>query len=32
MSSPFWQKLTNPFNRVLRWIAEGQEKQPICRS
>jgi hypothetical protein len=27
-----WNKLTSPLTRLFQWIAEGQKKQPICKT
>jgi len=27
-----WKKLTAALTRLLQWIAEGQKKQPVCKT
>jgi hypothetical protein len=27
-----WKKLTEPLARLFQWIADGQKKQPICKT
>jgi hypothetical protein len=28
----WFKKLASPLTRMFQWIAEGQEKQPICKT